>query len=74
MLLPDWTLEIQVYTMGIRGSHDPNRWRADLHRLGLTAARSEAVIRDLPVTSQALVELTDIYGVRYAALHKLQNA
>jgi hypothetical protein len=65
MLLPDWTVEIQVYNMGIRKSHDPNRKWADLHLLGLTVARTEAVILDL--TSQALVELTDIYDVRYAA-------
>ncbi len=71
MLLPDWTVEIQVYTMSILGSHDQNRWWANLQGLGLTAARMEPVIWDMAL--QALVELTDIYGVRYAALNKLQN-
>jgi hypothetical protein len=71
-LLPGWAVEIQAYTMGIRGSHDPDRWRANLNRFGLTAVRTEALIRDL--TSQTLTELTNIYSVRYAALQNRQHA
>ncbi len=71
-LLRGWTVEIQAYTMGIRGSHDPDRCSANLNQFGLTAARTETLIRDL--TSQALVELTDIYSVRYAALQNRPHA
>ncbi len=39
-LLPGWAVEIQAYTMGILGSHDPDRWRADVNRFGLTAVRT----------------------------------
>ncbi len=72
MLLPAWEVGIQTYTMGIRGSHDPDRWRANLTLLGLPATRMEALVRNL--TLQALTELTNLYSTRYAALHCLQHA
>jgi len=39
-LLPAWEVGIQTYTVGIRGSHDPDRWHANLERLGMTSARA----------------------------------
>ncbi len=75
MLLPAWEVGlvgIQTYTMGIRGSHDPDRWRANLTQLGLQATRMEALVRNL--TLQALTGLTNLYSTRYAALHRLQHA
>jgi hypothetical protein len=72
MILPAWEVGIQTYTMGIRGSHDPDRWRANLTQLGLPATRMEALVRNL--TLQALTELTNLYSTRYAALHRLQHA
>jgi len=71
-LLPGWRVDIQTYTVGIRGSHDPNRWQANLQRLGMTASRAERLVREM--VSQALTELTDLYSVRYAALRRLENA
>ena len=71
-LLPAWTVDIQTYTVGIRGSHNPDRWHANLGRLGMTAARAELLMRDM--VSQALTELTDMYSVRYAALQRQQHA
>ena len=71
-LLPGWEVDIQTYTVGIRGSHDPDRWQAQLHRFGMTAARAERLMRDM--VSQALTELTDLYSVRYAALQRQQHA
>jgi ribonuclease HI len=71
-LLPEWEVDIQTYTVGIRGSHDPDRWHANLGRLGMTAARAERLMRDM--VSQALTELTDLYSVRYAALQRQQHA
>jgi hypothetical protein len=61
MLLPAWEVEIQIYTIGIHGSHDQDRWNLNLTRLGLPASPTEALIRDL--TLQALTELTDLYSV-----------
>ena len=71
-LLPGWEVDIQTYTVGIRGSHDPDRWHANLGRLGMTAARAERLMQDM--VSQALTELTDLYKVRYAALQHQQHA
>ena len=64
-------MDIQTYTVGIRGSHDPDRWHANLRRLGMTAARAERLMRDM--VSQALTELTELYGVRYGALKRQQH-
>jgi hypothetical protein len=72
MLLPVWEVGIQTYTMGIRGSHDPDRWHANLTRLGLPPSRREALVRNL--TLQALTDLSNLYSIRYAALHHLQHA
>ncbi len=44
MLLPAWEVGIQTYTMGIRGSHDPDRWKCIMARepdSARTAAVSE---------------------------------
>ena len=71
-LLPGWEVAIQTYTVGIRGSHDPDRWHANLGRLGMTAARADRLMQDM--VSQALTELTDLYSVRYAALQHQQPA
>jgi len=67
-LLPGWEVEIQTFTMGIRGSHDSDRWKANLNRLGVTGNRADRLLHDL--VSQTLVELTDLYKVRYAALQQ----
>jgi ribonuclease HI len=71
-LLPAWEVDIQTYTVGIRGSHDPDRWHANLGRLGMTAVRADRLIQDM--VSQALTELTDLYNIRYAALQRQQQA
>jgi hypothetical protein len=71
-LLPGWEVEVQTYTVGIRGSHDPDRWYAQLRRLEVTVARAERLM--LGMVEQALTELTDIYSVRYAALQHAQHA
>ena len=70
--LPGWEVEIQTYTVGIRGSHDPDKWYAQLRRLEVTVARAERLMKDM--VAQALTELTDLYSVRYAALQRLQHA
>ena len=67
-LLPEWEVGIQTYTIGIRGSHDSDRWKANLNRLGVTGNRADRLLHDL--VSQTLVELTDLYKVRYAALQQ----
>jgi len=67
-LLPGWEVGIQTYTMGIRGSLDSDRWKTNLNRLGVTGNRADRLLHDL--VSQTLVELTDLYKVRYAALQQ----
>ncbi len=69
--LPGWEVAIQTYTVGIRGSHDPDKWYAQVQRLEVTAARAERLMKDM--VAQALTELTDLYSVRYAALQRLQR-
>ncbi len=47
----------------------PDRWTAQLNRLGLMGARVEKLMEGM--VSQALKELTAIYSTRYAAIqHK----
>ncbi len=65
-------MEVQTYTVGIRGSHDPDRWYAQLLQLEVTVALVELLMQDM--VEQALTELTDIYSVRYAALQHAQHA
>ncbi len=38
-LLPGWEVEVQTYTVCILGSHDPDRWHAQLRLLEVTVAR-----------------------------------
>jgi len=68
-LLPEWKVEIQTYTMGIRGSFSPDTWKANLARFGLKGKKVDNILCKLE--AQALNELTDIYEIRYAALQQL---
>ncbi len=70
-LLPRWEVVILTFTIGVRGSYDPNRWNTNLSRFGLTAVQTERLMRAL--VSQTLAELTDLYSGRYAALQNAQN-
>jgi len=68
-LLPKWEVSILTFSLGIRGSYTPDRWTAQLNRLGLAGARVEKLMEGM--VSQALTELTAIYSTRYAAIqHK----
>ncbi len=49
--------------------HNPERY--DLRRLRMTAAWAERLMRDM--VSQALTELTDLYSVQHATLHRQQQ-
>ena len=71
-LLPAWKVDIQTYTVGIRGSHNPDKWLGNLYRLGLPAARAHCLVREM--VRQTLTELTDLYSVRYEALQRQQHA
>ena len=67
LLLPKWEESILTFRLGIRGSYIPDRWTAQLNRLGLMGARVEKLMEGM--VSQALKELTAIYSTRYAAIH-----
>jgi hypothetical protein len=58
-------VEIQTYTVGIRGSHDPDVWYAQLLLLEVTVAQAERLMQGM--IAEALTKLTDLYSVRYAA-------
>lgn len=70
--LAGWTVGILTFTIGIRGSYDPDRWYANLTCFGLTATQTDYLMRDL--VAQTLKELTDLYSVRYAALQQHHTA
>ncbi len=60
--LPAWTVGIiQTYTVSIQGSHNLDRWHANLGQLRMTATRVERLMLDM--VSQALTELIDLYSV-----------
>jgi hypothetical protein len=71
-LLTGWEVEIQTYTVNILGSHDQDRWYAQLLQLEVTVAQAERLMQGM--VAQALTELTDVYSVQYAALQRLQHA
>ncbi len=56
-LLPGWKVGMQMYTVGIRGSHDPDRWYAQLRRLEVTVAQAGRLMQGM--VAQALNELTE---------------
>ncbi len=64
-------MSILTFSLGIRGSYIPDRWTAQLNRLGLMSARVEKPMEG--IVSQALKELTAIYGTRYAAIQHTQR-
>ena len=73
-LLPGRKVEVQTYTtVGIRGSHDPVRWYAQLRlgRFEISAARAERLMQKM--VTQALTELANIYSIRYEALQQAQH-
>jgi hypothetical protein len=47
-LLQGWEVDIQTYTVGIRGSYDPDRWHAQLQRFGMTGAQSGSLVEAGP--------------------------
>ncbi len=63
---------IQTCTVGIWGSYDPDRRDANLTRFGLTAVQTDSLMSAL--VSQTLTELTELYGVSYAALQQHHSA
>jgi ribonuclease HI len=67
-LLPGWEVEIQTYTMGIRGSFSPDTWKANLTRFGLKGRKADRVLCEQ--VAHTLIELTDLYSVRHAALQQ----
>ncbi len=69
-LLPGCEVEIQTYTVGIRGLHDPDYGGSK--NSDETVALAERLMQDM--VEQARTELTDIYSVLYAALQHVQHA
>ena len=68
-LLPGWTVTIQSYAMGVRGSYLPEIWRANLAGFGLRERTVDNILREQ--VAHTLVELTNLYDVRQAALRQL---
>jgi hypothetical protein len=70
--LPGREVGIQTFTVGIRGSYDPDRLYDNLTHFRLTAVQTASFMREL--VSQTLTELTELYSVRYAALQQHHSA
>ena len=72
-LLLGWEVKILTFGLGIRGSYIPDRWTANLNKLGMSGTRVEKLMEGM--VSQMLKELTAIYSTRYAAIQhkKAQN-
>ena len=66
-------MTILIFSLGIRGSYIPDRWTANLNKLGMLGARVEKLMEGM--VSQARKELTAMYSTRYAAIQhkKAQN-
>jgi hypothetical protein len=45
-------VETQTYTVGIRGSHDPDRWYAQLLQLEVTVAQAERMMQGMIVQAR----------------------
>ncbi len=46
-LLPKWEVSILTFSLGIRGAYIPDRWTAQLNRLGLVGARVEKLMEGM---------------------------
>ena len=57
--------------MGIRGSHDLERWKEQLSEFGISERKLGNLIRDM--VALTLGEMTEIYSVRYASLQNVQG-
>ena len=73
--LPGWEVGIHwarplLWVSG--GSYDPDRWYANLIRFGLTAVQIDSLVRELVL--QTLMERTELYSVKYAALQQPHSA
>ena len=70
-LLPGWTIEIQSFAMGIRGSYLPEIWTANLAEFGLKEKKIDYIL--CKQVAHTLVELTNLYDIRQAAVLQLSH-
>ena len=47
LLLPGWEVRILTFSLGIRGSYIPDRWTANLNRLGMLGALVEKLMEGM---------------------------
>ena len=67
-LLPGWKVETGAFSLGIRGSFNEEKWRADLERLQVRGPAIAAIMQLM--VSRCLASLGDIYRTRQAALRE----
>ena len=65
-LLPGWKVETIAFSLGIRGSFNEEKWRADLARLKVPRPAMDKLMHEL--VAKCLISLGDIYRTRQAAL------
>ena len=54
-LLPGWEERILTFSLGIRGSYIPDRWTANLNRLGMMVARVENRMKSMVSHNQEVI-------------------
>ena len=67
-LLPGWKVETIAFSLGIRGSFNEEKWRADLERLKVPRPAMDKLMQEL--VAKCLVSLGDIYRTRQSALRE----
>lgn len=67
-LLPGWKVETIAFSLGIRGSYNEDKWRADLDKFKVPGPTMAAIIQQL--VSRCLALMGDLYSTRRAAIHK----
>ena len=67
-LLPGWKVETIAFSLGIRGSYNENKWRADLEKFRIPGPTVAAIMQQM--VSRCLALLGDLYSTRRAAIHK----
>ena len=67
-LLPGWKVETIAFSLGIRGSFNEEKWRADLERLKVPRPAMDKLMQEL--VAKCLVSMGDIYRTRQSALRE----
>jgi hypothetical protein len=66
-----WTVQVLVFTLGVRGSYYEPVWRTTLEQFGLGSDEATKLMTEL--VTNCLAELDELYNVRSAALRRQRD-